>query len=103
YANVHALPVKDGFYYGIIFLIAAGSTIIPMYLNVYALDGLTSSTPGLFIYLNPILSFILAILYFKDAMTGVTIVAYSLVFLSVVLFNLETLLRISRKHRKVKI
>lgn len=97
YSATHVFPVKAEFYYGIIALIAVIFTIIPMYLNVYALDGLTSSTAGIFIYLNPILSFILAILYFKEDMGGVKVVAYSVVFISVVLFNLETIIRLRKR------
>lgn len=100
YAHVHPVPLKAEFYYGTIVLIAAGFTIIPMYMNVYALDGLASSTAGIFIYLNPILSFILAMLYFKEEMSISKIVAYSLVFFSVILFNLEILLKL-RHHKTV--
>lgn len=99
YTHMHVLPVKAEFYYGIIVLIAIGFTIIPMYLNVFALDGLTSSTAGIFIYLNPILSFILAILYFNEEMSTPKIIAYSMVFFSVILFNLEVFLKLFTKHR----
>lgn len=101
YSVTHAQPIKAEFYFGVIFIIAALFTIIPMYLNVYALDGLTSSTAGIFIYLNPILSFILAIFYFEEKMSLIKIVAYSIVFFSVVLFNMETLSKLfHRQDRK---
>src|SRR5690625_4528680 len=58
------LPEKGFYFYGIISLIAGFFTILPMFLNVYALNKLSSSTAGIFIYLNPILSFLLAIFYF---------------------------------------
>lgn len=80
-------PGKTPFFYGIIFIIAGLFTILPMYLNVFSLNKLNSSTAGVFIYMNPIISFMLALFYFKEAMdTGKTI-AYSIVFLSVILFN----------------
>lgn len=101
YSITHAFPVKGEFYYSIIFLIAAVFTIIPMYLNVYALDGLTSSTAGIFIYLNPIFSFLLAIFYFDEIMSPLKIAAYALVFFSVVLFNLKTIVNLrKRQHTK---
>lgn len=98
YSVTHSSPAKAEFYYGIIFIIAAIFTIIPMYLNVYALDGLTSSTAGIFIYLSPVLSFIFAILYFNEKMGAIKITAYSIVFFSVILFNLETIVRLRKKH-----
>ncbi len=100
YSVTHATPVKAEFYFGVIFIIAALFTIIPMYLNVYALDGLTSSTAGIFIYLNPILSFVLALSYFEEKMSLLKIVAYSIVFFSVVLFNLETLSKLFHKRSR---
>ncbi len=100
YTHVHTIPVKGEFYYTILVLIAVGFTIIPMYMNVFALDGLTSSEAGIFIYLNPILSFILALLYFKEEMSLLKIIAYSIVFFSVILFNLETLIKLRHRHHK---
>lgn len=87
----HELPLKGSFFYGIIFLIAVVFTIIPMYLNVYALDGLSSSTAGIFIYLNPILSFVLAVFYFHEEMDVFKLISYSIVVFSVILFNFKAL------------
>lgn len=80
-------PGKTPFYYGIIFIIAGLFTILPMYLNVFSLNKLNSSTAGVFIYMNPIISFVLALFYFHEAMDTGKIIAYSIVFLSVILFN----------------
>ena len=82
-----ALPQKDTFYYGIILLIAVVFTILPMYLNVFALQKLNSSTVGIFIYINPLLSFLLAIFYFNEQIDAIQAVAYSLVLVSVFVFN----------------
>lgn len=100
YSYTHVLPVKGEYYYSVIFILAVAFTIIPMYLNVFALDGLTSSTAGIFIYLNPIISFVLAITYFGEQMGLLKIMAYSIVFFSVVLFNLETILNITRRRKE---
>lgn len=102
YSITHAFPIKGEFYYGMIFLIAAVFTIIPMYLNVYALDGLTSSTAGIFIYLNPIFSFLLAVFYFNEMMSPLKIAAYTLVFFSVVLFNLKTIINLRKRQHARK-
>jgi len=81
------IPEKGFYFYGIIFLIASVFTILPMFLNVFSLNKLNSSTAGIFIYLNPILSFFLAIFYFNEEMDMVKIIAYLVVFFSVFLFN----------------
>src|SRR5690625_2474850 len=91
------LPEKGFYFYGIIFLIAGFFTILPMFLNVYALNKLSSSTAGIFIYLNPILSFLLAIFYFHEPMSQLKIWAYSIVFFSVILFNSELLYQLMLK------
>lgn len=86
-----AEPVKGMFFYGIVFVIAALFTILPMFLNVYSLNRLNSSTAGVFIYMNPVISFMLALFYFKEEMDTTKIIAYSIVFLSVILFNVKVL------------
>lgn len=95
-----ALPVKGVYFYGMIFFIAGVFTILPMFLNVYALNKLSSSAAGIFIYLNPILSFLLAIFYFNESMSSLKIWAYSIVFFSVLLFNAELLYRLMARPRK---
>lgn len=87
FVRQQAEPEKGFYFYGIIFLIASVFTIVPMFLNVFSLNKLNSSTAGIFIYLNPVLSFLLAVFYFKEQMSSLQIMAYSTVFLSVVLFN----------------
>lgn len=82
---------KSNLFYGLVIIIAIVFTIIPMYLNVYSLKKLNSSVVGIFININPILSFILAVWYFHEKVTFVQGIAYSLIFFSVLLFNLDAL------------
>lgn len=89
-------PEKGFYFFWIVFLIAALFTIIPMFLNVYSLNKLNSSTAGIFIYMNPIISFFLALYYFKEEMDDTKIIAYLIVFFSVVLFNAKIISRILR-------
>lgn len=91
------VPEKGFYFYGIVFLIATVFTIIPMFLNVFSLNKLSSSTAGIFIYLNPILSFLLAVFYFKEEMEPVKIIAYLVVFFSVLLFNSKPVLQLIRR------
>lgn len=62
-------------------------TIIPLFLNLYALKGLKSSTVGILMYTNPLINFLLALFYFKEVMTLLQVIAYSLIGLSIVIFN----------------
>ncbi|MCK7590951.1 EamA family transporter [Subsaxibacter sp. CAU 1640] len=90
---------KTSFFYGMIVVIAIVFTIIPMFLNIYALKGLNSSIVGVFIYLNPIINFLLAVFYFKENITTLQGVSYALIGVSVVIFNIPNF-RSQRKKRK---
>jgi len=78
-------------FYVYVFLIAVVFTVIPLFLNTYALKGLESSLVGILLYLNPIISFLIAVLYFKEAINGVQGFAYALILVAVVLFNVAYL------------
>lgn len=82
---------KSGFFYGMVILIAILFTIIPMYLNVFSLKKLNSSVVGVFININPILSFLLAVFYFHEKVSLLQGAAYFLIFFSVVLFNWDVI------------
>ncbi|WP_354581995.1 EamA family transporter [Hymenobacter sp. UYP22] len=62
-------------------------TVLPLFLNLYALNVLPSGAVGIFMYINPLLSFLLAFLYFGEQATGVQLGAYGVIFLSIVLYN----------------
>lgn len=79
---------KTSFFYVIIVLIALVFTIVPMYLNIYALKGLNSSVVGIFIYLNPIINFLLAVFYFKERIGFLQGLSFSLIGISVIIFNI---------------
>lgn len=81
-------PPIEWHFYGYTFLIAVLFTIVPLFLNAYALKGLSSSLVGVLLYINPILSFALAVGYFGEVVTGLQLAAYGMIVLSVVLFNL---------------
>jgi len=85
---VDASTVKSNEFYIYILIIAIGYTIIPLFLNIYALKGLDSSVVGILLYLNPIISFFLAVLYYKEAINLMQIIAFSMIFLAVIIFNI---------------
>ncbi len=81
-----AVPTEFSFY-ALIFIIAVLFTIIPLFLNLYALQGVGSSTMGILLYINPLMSFLIAISYFKEGINNLQIAAYFLIFCSIVIFN----------------
>ena len=101
FSQQQELPEKGAYFYGIVFLIASVFTILPMFLNVFSLNKLNSSTAGIFIYMNPVFSFLLALLYFKEEMDSVKIIAYSVVFFSVILFNLPLISQLIRPKKSL--
>ncbi|GAB3240428.1 EamA family transporter [Hymenobacter seoulensis] len=70
-------------------LLSAGFTVLPLFLNLYALNVLPSGTVGILMYLNPVVSFVLAFLYFGERATTIQMAAYGVILLSVVLYNLS--------------
>jgi chloramphenicol-sensitive protein RarD len=81
-----AIPDESGFYW-LILLIAVVFTILPLYMNLYALQGVTSSTMGIMLYINPLMNFGIALFYFHEPINSFQIIAYSLILISIVVFN----------------
>jgi len=74
-----------------VLIIAVFFTIIPLFLNMYALKGLDSSLVGVLLYINPIIAFLLAIFYFDENITLLQGLAYGLIFTAVIVFNVSYL------------
>lgn len=70
-----------------ILIISVVFTIIPLFLSLYALVGLPSSTLGIIIYLNPIVAFAVAFFYFNESVNTFQIYAYALLAAAVIIFN----------------
>lgn len=90
---------KTPFFYGMLALIAVVFTIIPMYLNIYALKGLNSAVVGVFIYLNPLINFGFAIFYFNEKVSVLEAICYLLILISIFVFNFAAIKnRINRRR-----
>lgn len=87
-----AIPA-GAFFYASIAIIAVLFTIIPLFLNLYALKGVNSSTIGILLYINPIVNFALAIGVFHEEVHGLQIAAYGLILLSILIFNEQYIFR----------
>lgn len=86
------LPQQSLFYI-LVGTIAVFYTVIPLFLNLYALKGINSSAVGILMYTNPLINFLLAVFYFREAIGVVQIVSYSLILVSVVVFNEKILFK----------
>ena len=77
----------EGWFWSHIIIIAVLFTVIPLFLSLYALIGIPSSTLGIIIYLNPIIAFTVAVLYFDEQISVHQLLAYLLLLFAVFLFN----------------
>ena len=78
---------QESMFYILLLVIVIIFTIIPLFLNLYALKGMNSSAVGILMYTNPLIHFFLAVFYFKEDINLAQIVSYSLIIISIVIFN----------------
>ena len=71
----------------VIVIIALVFTLIPLFLNLYALIELPSSTLGIIMYINPIISFMIAFMYFDEPYHENQLLAYGLLVIAIIVFN----------------
>lgn len=80
------LPTVSIFYVLLIIIVIV-FTIIPLFLNLYALKGMNSSAVGILMYTNPLIHFFLAVFYFKEKINTAQITSYVLIMISILVFN----------------
>lgn len=88
-------------FYRCIMMIVVLFTIIPMFLNNFALKGINSSTVGVLIYLNPMTNFVLAIFYYKEPISSLQMIGYALIFLAIIVFNSKILFNRSANQQNL--
>lgn len=81
-----AVPTENLFYILLVVIVVL-FTLIPLFLNLYALKGMNSSAVGILMYTNPLINFLLAVFYFHEEIHLSQIVSYGLIVLSIVIFN----------------
>jgi chloramphenicol-sensitive protein RarD len=86
------LPTENLFYILLIVIVVL-FTIIPLFLNLYALKGMNSSAVGILMYTNPLINFFLAIFYFHEEIQLSQIVSYFLILVSILIFNKNSLVK----------
>lgn len=84
--NINTVPDNPMFWF-VIVLISVFFTVVPLFLSLYALIGMPSSTLGIIIYLNPIVAFGVAFFYFHEEIDPHQLYAYSMLFAAVIVFN----------------
>ncbi|MGX7668517.1 EamA family transporter [Flavobacterium pedocola] len=94
------VPGESLFYICLVFIVIL-FTIIPLFLNLFALKGMNSSTLGIMLYINPILNFLLAVFYYKEEVTGIQIISYSLILISILVFNEKLIFKRKLKEQPV--
>lgn len=86
-----AVP-DSSIFYMLLVLIVVLFTIIPLFLNLYALKRLNSANVAILMYVNPLIHFFLALFYFKEAVSSAQITSYFLIAVSIVVFNKNDLM-----------
>jgi chloramphenicol-sensitive protein RarD len=84
---------QESIFYILLLIVVVVFTIIPLFLNLYALKGMNSSAVGILMYTNPLIHFFLAFFYFKEDVNTNQIVAYLLILISIVVFNEKVLFK----------
>lgn len=74
-------------FYSYTFMIAVVFTVLPLFLNLFALNRINSATIGILLYLNPIFNFSIAFIVFKESVNMIQIIGYSIIVIAVILFN----------------
>lgn len=100
-AYSNAVPAEFKFY-AFIEVIAVLYTIVPLLLNLYALSGISSSKVGMILNINPIIAFILAATVFHEKLEFIQILAYSIIFLAVIIFNSKEIFATRLNPEKMK-
>lgn len=91
------VPTEFKFYF-CIETIAVLFTIFPLFLNLYALSGINSSTVGMLLNINPMIAFGLATFVYHENITVLQITAYSIIFIAVLVFNSHHLFALKQKY-----
>jgi chloramphenicol-sensitive protein RarD len=95
-------PPAEMKFYVYIGIIAVFFTILPLFLNLFALTGIDSSIVGMLLNINPIIAFTLAIVVFHESISKEQIIGYSIIFISVIIFNWTAIFGRKRERIEVK-
>jgi len=83
---IQSVPITTEFY-SIILVIAVLFTVLPLFLNLFALNKINSATIGILMYINPLINFSIAFIVFNETISVIQIVGYFIIVVALVLFN----------------
>ena len=83
---VETVPVSADFYVPII-IIGSVFTVLPLFLNLYALIKVNSATVGILMYINPLINFSIAVFVFHEQITNLQLIGYLIILAGLVAFN----------------
>lgn len=95
YSEFSATVPTENLFYMMMGCIVVLFTIIPLFLNLFALKGMNSSAVGILMYTNPLIHFFLAIFYFKENVQISQLIAYSLIGTSILVFNKNIIFKVN--------
>jgi chloramphenicol-sensitive protein RarD len=87
YTNLITAIPSSAYFYWIILLIAVVFTVVPLFLNLFALNKINSATIGILMYLNPLFNFVIAFVVFHEGVNTVQLLGYAIIVVALVLFN----------------
>lgn len=90
-------PPTEPRFYLMVLLIASVFTVLPLFLNLFALKELKSATIGIMMYLNPIIGFFLGLFVFKEPLIPIQGIGYLIILVALVIFNFNTLKQLTTK------
>jgi chloramphenicol-sensitive protein RarD len=72
-----------------ILFISVFFTLTPLFLNLFAMNGMKASQLAFLIYLNPIISFIIGIMLYGEKISPLSMFSYALLSIAIFVFNWE--------------
>lgn len=80
-------------FYAYATVIALLFTLVPLYLNLFALKGAKASTVGILLYINPIITLLIAVYYYKEEVNVFQIASYLLILCSIIIYNKDYIIK----------
>jgi chloramphenicol-sensitive protein RarD len=74
-------------FYSLIMVIAIVFTVLPLFLNLFALNRINSATIGILMYVNPLINFSVAFIVFGETVNAIQLTGYFLIVVALVIFN----------------
>ena len=87
-------------YYFYVLIIALFFTVLPLFLNLLALNRLESSQLAFLIYISPITTFLIGVFVYDEKFTLLSMLAYIFLFIAIIFFNWDLFRFVKKKLGK---